>query len=99
MSDMIDQSELESRAARLVEAAKKAGADACDAVALTGVSLSVDVRDGKVEETDRAEGDDVTLRVFVGKRTASVSATASGWSASRRATRPQSHPARRRHRL
>ena len=38
------------------------------------VSLSVDVRDGKVEETDRAEGDDVTLRVFVGKRTASVSA-------------------------
>ena len=36
MSDMIDQSELESRAARLVEAAKKAGADACDAVAITG---------------------------------------------------------------
>ena len=74
MSDIIDQSELENRAARLVEAAKNAGADACDAVAITGVSLSVDVRDGKVEETDRAEGDDVTLRVFVGKRTASVSA-------------------------
>ncbi len=74
MSITIDQSELEGRAAQLVEAAKKAGADACDAVAITGVSLSVDVRDGKVEETDRAEGDDVTLRVFVGKRTASVSA-------------------------
>lgn len=74
MPDVIDQSELESRAGRLVEAAKRAGADACDAVAITGVSLSVDVRDGKVEETDRAEGDDVTLRVFVGKRTASVSA-------------------------
>ncbi len=74
MPDVIDQSELESRAGRLVEAAKRAGADACDAVAITGVSMSVDVRDGKVEETDRAEGDDVTLRVFVGKRTASVSA-------------------------
>lgn len=74
MSELIDQSELQSRAERLVEAARKAGADACDAVAVTGVSLGVDVRDGKVEETDRAEGDDVTLRVFVGKRTAAVSA-------------------------
>ncbi|MEJ8473536.1 TldD/PmbA family protein [Roseibium algae] len=74
MSETINQSELEARAARLVDEARKAGADACDAVAVTGVSLSVDVRDGKVEETDRAEGDDVTLRVFVGKRTASVSA-------------------------
>ncbi|WP_417666678.1 TldD/PmbA family protein [Roseibium sp.] len=74
MSEAIDQSELEKRAGRLVDAAKRAGADTCDAVAITGVSLSVDVRDGKVEETDRAEGDDVTLRVFVGKRTASVSA-------------------------
>jgi len=74
MSEPIDQSELQARAARLVEAAKKAGADACDAVAVTGVSLSVDVREGRVEETERAEGDDVTLRVFVGKRTAAVSA-------------------------
>lgn len=74
MSELIDQSELQSRAARLVEAARQAGADACDAVAVTGVSLSVDVREGKVEETERAEGDDVTLRVFVGKRTAAVSA-------------------------
>ncbi|WP_298813936.1 TldD/PmbA family protein [uncultured Roseibium sp.] len=74
MSELIDQSELQSRAARLVEAARQAGADACDAVAVTGVSLSVDVREGKVEETERAEGDDVTLRVFVGRRTAAVSA-------------------------
>ncbi|MET1413966.1 TldD/PmbA family protein [Roseibium sp. HPY-6] len=74
MSEVIDQSELQSRAVRLVEAAQKAGADACDAVAVTGVSLSVDVREGKVEETERAEGDDVTLRVFVGRRTAAVSA-------------------------
>ncbi|MES0809642.1 TldD/PmbA family protein [Roseibium sp. SCPC15] len=74
MSELIDQSELQSRAARLVEAARKAGADACDAIAVTGVSLGVEVREAKVEETERAEGDDVTLRVFVGKRTAAVSA-------------------------
>lgn len=74
MSELIDQSELQSRAVRLVDAARKAGADACDAVAVTGVSLSVDVREGKVEETERAEGDDVTLRVFVGRRSAAVSA-------------------------
>ncbi|MBO0345874.1 TldD/PmbA family protein [Roseibium sp. CAU 1637] len=73
MTEQIDLSDLESRAERMVAAAKAAGADACDVVAATGVSLSVDVRDGKVEETDRAEGDDVTLRVFVGNRTASVS--------------------------
>lgn len=71
---MIELNELENRADRLVKAAKAAGADACDAIAITGVSLAVDVRDGKVEETDRAEGDDFTLRVFVGNRSAAVSA-------------------------
>ncbi|GGB52428.1 modulator protein [Roseibium aquae] len=65
-----------SRAAAMVEAAKRAGADACDVVAITGTALSVDVRDGKVEETDRAEGDDITLRVFVGKRYAAASSNA-----------------------
>ncbi len=74
MSELIDQTELQSRAESLVAAARKAGADACDAIAVTGVSMGVEVRDGKVEETERAEGDDVTLRVFVGKRTAAVSA-------------------------
>ncbi|CTQ70074.1 TldD/PmbA family protein [Roseibium alexandrii] len=74
MSELIDQTELQSRAERLVAAARNAGADACDAIAVTGVSLGVEVRDGKVEETERAEGDDVTLRVFVGKRSAAVSA-------------------------
>ncbi|WP_150526160.1 TldD/PmbA family protein [Roseibium sediminis] len=73
MSDLIDQNALAAKAAQLVEAARKAGADACDAIALTGTSMTVEVRDGKVEETDRAEGDDVTLRVLVGKRTAAVS--------------------------
>jgi PmbA protein len=74
MTEILDQSDLAEKAATLVAAARRAGADAADAVCVRGVSLSVDVRLGKVEETGRAEGDDFTLRAFVGKRSASVSA-------------------------
>lgn len=74
MTAILDQTDLTDRAARLVEAAKRAGADAADAVCVRGISLSVEVRLGKIEETGRAEGDDFTLRAFVGKRSASVSA-------------------------
>ena len=74
MTEILDQTDLTDRAARLVEAARKAGADAADAVCVRGISLSVEVRLGKVEETRRAEGDDFTLRAFVGKRSATVSA-------------------------
>ena len=69
--------ELTDRVAALVDAARKAGADAADAVAVRGRSTSVSVRLGKVESTEASEGDDVSLRVFVGRRVASVSATAS----------------------
>ncbi len=72
-SDLLDQTPLSALAQRLVEAAKRAGADAADAVAVRGVSQGVEVRDGKVEESERSEGDDVGLRVFVGKRQAVVS--------------------------
>lgn len=76
MSEAIATSKLEEQAVSLVEAAKAAGADAADAIAVTGTSLSVSVRDGKVEGTDRSEGNDVTLRVFLGKRVASISSNA-----------------------
>ncbi|PDT77782.1 TldD/PmbA family protein [Bradyrhizobium sp. C9] len=72
-SDLFDQSGLSDLAQRLVEAAKRAGADAADAIAVRGVSQGVEVRDGRVEETERSEGDDVGLRVFVGQRQAVVS--------------------------
>lgn len=72
-SGLLDQSALTELAQRLVKAAKYAGADAADAVAVRGVSQGVEVRDGKVEESERSEGDDVGLRVFVGKRQAVVS--------------------------
>ena len=72
-SVLLDQSILIDRAARLVEDARRAGADAADAVAVRAMSVSVQVRDGAVEESERSEGDDVGLRVFVGKRQAVVS--------------------------
>src|SRR5882672_5089439 len=73
MPSLLDQTALADVAERLVAAAKRAGADTADAVAVRSVSLSVEVRDGAVEESQRAEGDDVGLRVFVGKRQAVVS--------------------------
>ncbi len=73
-SPLIDTAALEGRAALLVDAACKAGADAADAVVATSQSLNVDVRLGKVEETDRSESDVYSLRVFIGQRSASVSA-------------------------
>lgn len=72
-SDLLDQTILIDRAARLVEDARRAGADAADAIAVRGISVSVEVRDGAVEESERSEGDDVGLRVFVGRRQAVVS--------------------------
>jgi PmbA protein len=71
--DLFDQTALSELAQRLVDAAKRAGADAADAIAVRGVSQGVEVRDGRVEESERSEGDDVGLRVLVGQRQAVVS--------------------------
>jgi PmbA protein len=73
MPSLFDQSALADLAERLVTAAKRAGADQADAVAVRSISLSVDVRDGAVEESQRSEGDDLGLRVIVGGRQAVVS--------------------------
>jgi PmbA protein len=73
MSSLLDQSALTDLAERLVAAAHRAGADAADALAVRSVSLAVEVREGAVEESERSEGDDVGLRVFVGRRQAVVS--------------------------
>ncbi len=73
MASLLDQSILADRAERLVAAARRAGADQADAIAVRSVSLSVDVRDGAVEESQRAEADDLGLRVLVGKKQAVIS--------------------------
>ncbi|MGR3494889.1 TldD/PmbA family protein [Citreimonas sp.] len=65
----------ETLAHALLDAARKAGADAADAIAIAGTSLSIDVRGGALEEAQRSEGSDLGLRVFVGRRSAIVSAS------------------------
>lgn len=59
----------------LIGAARKAGADAAEAVFASRRSLSVTVRMGDLEEVEREESRDIGLRVFVGRRQASVSSS------------------------
>jgi len=66
---------LDALTAQMLNAAKSAGADSADAMAVRGTSLSVDVRGGVLEEAQREEGTDIGLRVFVGQRSAIVSSS------------------------
>ena len=59
----------------LVAEARRAGADAADAVLISGTSLAVQVRQGRQEELERSEHNDIGLRVFAGSRSAIVSST------------------------
>jgi PmbA protein len=59
----------------LLHAAAKAGADAADAMAIKASSVSIEVRGGALEQAERSEGTDIGLRVFVGQRSANVSAS------------------------
>jgi PmbA protein len=57
----------------VVAAALAAGADAAEAVGAERRALSISVRLGALEEVEREESRDLGLRVFVGRRQASVS--------------------------
>ncbi len=59
----------------LVAAALKAGADAAEAATARRASLAVGVRNGALEDVEREESTDLGLRVFVGKRQATVSSS------------------------
>ncbi len=59
----------------LLDAAKRAGADAADALMVNNVSSSVSYRLGRLEDVERSESADIGLRVFVGQRVAFVSST------------------------
>jgi PmbA protein len=59
----------------LLSAAKRAGADAADALFLRSDSLSVQRRLGRIEQVERSESRDIGLRVFLGRRQAIVSTT------------------------
>jgi len=66
---------LDTLTAALLDAARKAGAEAADAIAVDGTSLSIDVLKGKLEQAERSEGVEIGLRVLIGKRQACVSAS------------------------
>ncbi|WP_299423547.1 TldD/PmbA family protein [uncultured Shimia sp.] len=64
---------LEQLAEIMLDAAKVAGAEAADAMVMRGTSVSIDVREGKLEQAERSEGVDLGLRVLIGQRQANVS--------------------------
>jgi len=59
----------------LIARARRAGADAADAIPVGAESLSHARRLGKLEKLERAESRDLGLRVFVGRRQAIVAST------------------------
>lgn len=59
----------------LIERAKKAGADAADALMVESTSFGASVRLGKTEDVERSETQDLGLRVMIGQRQAVVSTT------------------------
>jgi PmbA protein len=57
----------------LLDAARKAGADAADAIIVKGNSVSIDIRAGALEHAERSEATDLGLRVMLGQKQAIVS--------------------------
>ena len=72
---MLTVPEAQSRVADLIAAAKRAGADAADAIYVCDASTSVQMRLGALEDVGRSEGEEIGLRLFVGRRSASVSSS------------------------
>jgi PmbA protein len=70
---MLTAPQAADRAIAIVERARRAGADAADAVFSADASTAVQVRMGKLEDVGRSESAELGLRAFVGTRSASVS--------------------------
>ena len=61
------------RAVHLCETARRTGADAADALYYCDAATAVSMRLGKLEDVESSASQDISLRVFVGQRSASVS--------------------------
>ena len=75
MTDTPHAPSLKAVAEALLAAATRAGADAADALAVDQTALSIEVRGGRLEHAERAEGVEAGLRVLVGRRQATVAAS------------------------
>jgi PmbA protein len=60
---------------RLLDAARRAGAEAADALVAAGTASAIEVRGGRLEEATRSEGVDLGLRVLIGTRQAVASSS------------------------
>src|SRR5687767_13313118 len=72
---MLSPDDARDKAAVLVQLARRKGADAADAVYAGERSQGVSVRLGNLEDVHRSEGEEVGLRVFVGRRNATVASS------------------------
>ena len=72
---MLTSEQAKDRAADLVARAMKSGADACDVVYSADAATQVQMRLGALEDVERSEGEEISLRVFVGKQSASASSS------------------------
>lgn len=72
---MLNPEDALTRLDAALAAARTAGADAADAMYVGDGATSVSVRLGKLEDIGRAEGEEIGIRVFVGRRSASVSSS------------------------
>ncbi|KHK89423.1 TldD/PmbA family protein [Novosphingobium malaysiense] len=69
---MLSPEQASDRARDLVERARRAGADAADAVYGSNASEGIQIRLGKLEDVERSESEHIALRVFLGHRSASI---------------------------
>ena len=72
---MLDPAAAADALTSLIDQARRAGADAADAVYVGDRSTSVGVRLGALEEVSRAEGQEIGLRLFVGQQSAAVASS------------------------
>ena len=56
----------------LLKEARRAGAEAADAIVAAGSEVSVNVRSGELEHAERSEGKEAGLRVIIGRKQACV---------------------------
>ncbi|CAN5209961.1 TldD/PmbA family protein [soil metagenome] len=72
---MLTREQAQTRATDLVARAVKAGADAADTVYAANASTAVEMRLGALEGVERSESQEIGLRVFVGKSSATASSS------------------------
>lgn len=70
-----DEAALRNLADNVIARVRKAGADGADVLMVAGASLSASCRMGEVEEVERSDGQEFTLRAFIGKRQSIVSSS------------------------